>query len=83
MEGTLERMLLDSPAVKSAIARITEASVRYEESLRKQEEIVKRASMTKEQKEELARITVKDTSSSHSHKTLVAIYPHLRRSIKF
>lgn len=52
-------MLLDSPAVKSAIERISAASEKYEETLRKKIELEQQQTgLTPEQKDEIAKITV-------------------------
>ena len=38
IESAVEKMLLESPAVKSAIDRVTAASERYEEIVRRKQE---------------------------------------------
>ena len=64
LESTVEKMLLDSPAVKSAIARFSAATERYEESVRKKEELEAMAQLTPKQKEESEELMVHSLCSS-------------------
>ena len=61
----MEKMLLESPAVKSAISRVSSASARYEEALREKAELEERVALTEQQKEEIEQLTVGCTSIKH------------------
>lgn len=80
MESTVEKMLLDSPAVKSAIARISAATERYEESVRKKAELEAKAQLTPKQKEEIEELMVHLLFADNHLKCLAESPSHGRSS---